>query len=141
LATSYYDRARSAVLHSIKGHRPRLPTERPILRVTFDYEPGWELLSLVRSFDHDAFPVFGQALKITDAYYGCFEADFEPSDQRAESLNQIAGQIVETSDFDDLVAKYRILIVKLFNFPDRASEFVVNYIDPLQVPVARRLRA
>jgi hypothetical protein len=140
LGASYYGKAKSAIWHSMQGHRPATPAQRPILRVTFDYEPGWELLSLVRAFDHDAFPVFGQALKITDAYYGCFEADFEPSDQRAERLDQIASQIAEASDFDDLIAKYRILMVKLFNFPNRTSEFVVNYIDPLQVPVSR-LRA
>ncbi len=140
MAASYYEKAKSAVQHSIKRHRPQLPTDRPILRVTFDYEPGWELLNLIRAFDHDVFPVFGQALKITDAYYGCFEADFEPSDQRDESLNQIANMILEVSDFDDLITKYRILMVKLFNFPNQVSEVIVNYIDPLQVR-ADRLRA
>jgi hypothetical protein len=121
----------------MKGHRPRLPTDRPVLRVSFDHEPGWELLNLVRAFDHDVFPVFGQPLKITDAYYGCFEADFEPSDKRDESLDQIASQILEVSRFDDIIAKYRILMVKLFNFPNRGSELVVNYVDPLQVKEQR----
>lgn len=116
--------------HSIDRHRLRLPTDRPIVRVTFNHEPSLELLNLVRAFDHDAFPVFGQALRITDAYYGCFEADFEPSDQRDEPLNQIAKQILEVSDFDDLIAKYRIVSVKLFNFPNENSHVVVNYRDP-----------
>jgi hypothetical protein len=133
LASSYYEKAKNAVQHSIERCRLRLPTSRPILRITFDHEPTWELLNLVRAFDHDVFPVFGQALKITDAYYGCFEADFEPTDLRDESLNQIATQILEVSDFDDLISKYRILAVKLFNFPNQTSEVVVNYVDdPVQ---------
>jgi len=128
LASSYYDKARSAVRHSIEKNRLRLPTDRAIMRVTFDYEPTLELLNLIRAFDYDAFPVFGQALKITDAYYGCFEADFEPSDTRDESLNQIAKQVLETSEFDNLIAKYRIVGVKLFNFPNQISEVAVNYV-------------
>lgn len=115
--------------HAIDRHRLRLPTDRPILRITFDYEPSLELVNLVRAFDYDAFPVFGQALKITDAYYGCFEADFEPSDQSHESLEKIAKLVLEVSDFDDLIAKYRIVMVKLFNFPGQTAQVVVNYAD------------
>jgi hypothetical protein len=125
----YYEKAKSAVQHAIDRHRLRLPTDRPILRITFDYEPSLELVNLVRAFDYDAFPVFGQALKITDAYYGCFEADFEPSDQSHESLEKIAKLVLEVSDFDDLIAKYRIVMVKLFNFPGQTAQVVVNYAD------------
>jgi hypothetical protein len=128
LTTPYFDKAKSAVQHSIERHRLRLPTDRTILRVTFDIEPSWELLSLVQAFDHDSFLVFGQALKITDAYYGCFEADFEPSDQRDESLKRIVRQVLYASDFDDLITKYRILAVKLFNFPNEMPEVVVDYV-------------
>jgi hypothetical protein len=140
LAVSFYEKAKSAVQHSIERHRLRLPTDRRIVRITFDHEPNWDLLNLVRAFDHDAFPVFGQSLKITDAYYGCFEADFEPSDQRDESLNQIASQVLEVSDFDDLIAKYRILMVKLFNFPNQTSEVVVNYAAESAQAQVQRLR-
>ena len=129
MAASYYERAKSAVQHSIDRHRLKLPTDRTIMRVTFDREPSWELLNLVQAFDHDAYPVFGQALKITDAYYGCFEADFEPSDKRRESLDLIAKQVTEASDFDDLITKYRIVAVKLFNFPNQVPELVVNYVE------------
>jgi hypothetical protein len=128
------------VQHSIDRHRLRLPTDRRIMRITFDHEPSLELLNLVQAFDHDSFPVFGQALKITDAYYGCFEADFEPSDQRVESLDQIARQVLEVSDFDNLIAKYRILTVTLFNFPNRTSEVVVNYVTDQAQTQAQRMR-
>jgi hypothetical protein len=125
---SHLDRAKSAITHAIARHRLKLPTGKPILRITFDHEPSWELMPLVTAFDHDAFFVFGQALNITDAYYGCFEADFEPSDQSPASLRSISTKIRTNSDFDDLIAKYRILSVRLFNFPDvSTSGLQVNY--------------
>jgi hypothetical protein len=125
---SYYETAKSAVKHSIERHRLKLPTDGPVMRITFDREPGWELLGLLRAFDHDAYPIFGQALKITDAYYGCFEADFEPSDGTPEPLEHIAKQVLEPSDFDDLIAKYRIVSIELFNFPGR-KHVMVNYTE------------
>ncbi|SMF79801.1 hypothetical protein SAMN06265365_13525 [Tistlia consotensis] len=97
------------------------------MRVTFDHEPSWDMVNLVRDFDHDALPVFGQALRITDAYYGCFEADFEPSDRRPEALEGVVRRVMQESDFDDLVAKYRIITVTLFNFPGHAIQLTVDY--------------
>jgi len=126
--TDHLDRTRSAIQHSIDHHRLRLPTDKPILRVAFDHEPTWELLPLVEAFDHDAFYVFGQALNITDAYYGCFEADFEPSDKSEKRLGYISQKVTTISDFDDLIEKYRIMSVRLFNFPNlTASELLVNF--------------
>ena len=76
----------------------------------------------------DAFYVFGQALNITDAYYGCFEADFEPSDKSEKRLGYISQKVTTISDFDDLIEKYRIMSVRLFNFPNlTASELLVNF--------------
>jgi hypothetical protein len=123
---SHLDRTMSAIQHSIDRHRLRLPTDKPILRVAFDHEPSWQLLPLVEAFDHDAFFVFQQALNITDAYYGCFEADFEPSNTAEEDLKYIAQKVTKQSDFDNLIEKYRILSVRLFNFPN-TSELLVNY--------------
>jgi hypothetical protein len=128
VAKSHLDRAKSAIEHSIAHHRLRLPTDKPILRVAFDHEPSWQLMALVQAFDHDAYFVFQQALNITDAYYGCFEADFEPSDKSDVGLNYIATKVTKQSDFDDLIEKYRILSVRLFNFPHVTSkELQVNY--------------
>ena len=84
-------------------------------------------MPLVEAFDHDAYFVFRQALNITDAYYGCFEADFEPSDKTDAGLKFIAQKIKEHSDFDNLIEKYRILSVRLFNFPDSKKPLLVNY--------------
>lgn len=125
---THLDKARSAIQHSIDHNRLRLPTDKPILRVAFDHEPSWQLLPLVEAFDHDAFYIFGQALNITDAYFGCFEADFEPSDKSAARLGYISQKVTTKSDFDDLIEKYRIVSVRLFNFPNlRTSELLVNY--------------
>jgi hypothetical protein len=126
---SHLEKTRSAIEHSIDRCRLRLPTDQPILRIAFDHEPSWQLMPLVEAFDHDAFFVFGQALNITDAYYGCFEADFEPSNKSSESLGGISQKITSKSDFDNLIEKYRILSVRLFNFPNLpTSEYLVNYM-------------
>jgi len=126
--TTHRERTQSAIRHSIERHRLRLPTDKPIVRVTFDHEPSWQLMQLVQAFDHDALFVFQQPLNITDAYYGCFEADFEPSDKRPDRLGFIADKITAKSDFDNLIEKYRILSVRLFNFPNlQTSELLVSY--------------
>jgi len=128
VAKSHLDRARSSIEHSIAHNRLRLPTDKPILRVAFDHEPSWQLLALVEAFDHDAYFVFQQALNITDAYYGCFEADFEPSDKTEVGLTYISQKITKQSDFDNLIEKYRIISVRLFNFPNLpTSGLLVNY--------------
>jgi hypothetical protein len=126
--TTHLDKTKNAIQHSIDHDRLRLPTDKPILRVAFDHEPSWQLLPLVEAFDHDAFYIFGQALNITDAYYGCFEADFEPSDKSALRLGYISQKVTTKSDFDDLIEKYRIVSVRLFNFPNLpTSELLVNF--------------
>ena len=111
------DRAVQCVEKSMRRDRLTFPKTAPTVRVAFSRDASWQTLALVQAFDLDASIVFEQPLRITDAYFGCFEADFEPADQSETALNLIFDKIRNESEFDDLVVKYNIVKVHLINFP------------------------
>lgn len=125
-------RATDFVGNVIAGRRLIAPikvTTTPIIRIAFREDPTWAALSLLHAFSYDAPFVFLQDLTISDAYFGCFEVDFEPTDKTSTALDLITRKILDVSNFDDLVIKYNILRVRLFNFPSLNDNDYTMYFD------------
>jgi hypothetical protein len=101
---------------------PKTPTSAaPVVRVCFRGRPQWASLALLQAFLFDAFFVFNQSFKVTDAYCSCLAVDFVPTDQTPPALLLIKSKIDNPSDFDSLATKYAIWTVTLFNFPETGS--------------------
>jgi hypothetical protein len=119
-----------AVDRAMRHHRLRFDVTRPTIRVAFDTPPSLACVSLVDGFIFDASELFGQEIRVTAGNYGCFEADFEPTDTEPKQLKHIEDFIVYESEFDLIAAKYEVIHLILFKFPACADgQLEIRYSD------------